>query len=358
MYVAWRDLRSARGRFALIAAVVALITLLVGGLAGLTGGLAAQNVSALLSLPADRLVLAAPDGEDPSVTGSALEDEVVAAWQDAPGVRTALPVGIAQGRATAGDREAGVAVLGVPAGAEASAVTDLAPGGSGRIGLSAGAAVELGVAPGDTVAIAGEDYRVDAVGADASLSHTPVVVLDPADWSALDARLGGDGAPSLLAVTGSADWEALAASTGTSARTPLGSLGALETFRSEIGSLGLMIGLLLLVSVLVVGAFFTVWTLQRSGDIAVLKALGAGTPELVRDTLGQALVVLAAGVTVGTGLVVLLGRAAEGAVPFVLDPLTTLLPALLLMVLGLVGSAAALRTVVAADPLSALGSAR
>ncbi len=30
MYVAWRDLRFARGRFALIGAVVALITLLVG----------------------------------------------------------------------------------------------------------------------------------------------------------------------------------------------------------------------------------------------------------------------------------------------------------------------------------------
>ncbi|NEK71184.1 MAG: ABC transporter permease, partial [Xanthomonas perforans] len=57
MYVAWRDLRFARGRFALIGAVVALITLLVGFLSGLTGGLAAQNVSAVLALPADRLVL-------------------------------------------------------------------------------------------------------------------------------------------------------------------------------------------------------------------------------------------------------------------------------------------------------------
>ncbi|GAB3684148.1 hypothetical protein GCM10027591_18330 [Zhihengliuella somnathii] len=46
MFVAWRELRFARGRFLLIGAVVALITLLVGFLSGLTGGLAAQNVSA------------------------------------------------------------------------------------------------------------------------------------------------------------------------------------------------------------------------------------------------------------------------------------------------------------------------
>ena len=42
MYVAWRDLRFARGRFMLIGSVVALITLLVGFLAGLTGGKAAK----------------------------------------------------------------------------------------------------------------------------------------------------------------------------------------------------------------------------------------------------------------------------------------------------------------------------
>ena len=40
MFVAWRDLRFARGRFLLIAAVVALISVLVGFLSGLTGGLA------------------------------------------------------------------------------------------------------------------------------------------------------------------------------------------------------------------------------------------------------------------------------------------------------------------------------
>ena len=40
MFVALRDLRFARGRFVLIGSVVALITVLVGFLSGLTGGLA------------------------------------------------------------------------------------------------------------------------------------------------------------------------------------------------------------------------------------------------------------------------------------------------------------------------------
>ena len=60
-------------------------------------------------------------------------------------------------------------------------------------------------------------------------------------------------------------------------------------------------GFLLVISALVVGAFFTVWTIQRSGDIAVLKALGASAGTLMRDALGQAAVVLLLGSVVGVG---------------------------------------------------------
>ena len=146
--------------------------------------------------------------------------------------------------------------------------------------------------------------------------------------------------------------------TRTVAVSPLASLTALETFRSEVGSLGLMIVMLFGVSALVVGAFFTVWTLQRADDIAVLKALGASDASLVGDALGQALVVLAAGVGVGIGLVSVLGTLANGVLPFLLSPLTTLLPAAVMVVLGLAGAAVALRTVTKADPLTALGSNR
>ena len=56
MFVALRDLRFARGRFLLIGSVVGLITVLVGFLSGLTGGLAIQNISAVLrSYPAKSL---------------------------------------------------------------------------------------------------------------------------------------------------------------------------------------------------------------------------------------------------------------------------------------------------------------
>jgi putative ABC transport system permease protein len=365
VFVAWRDLRHARGRFVLIGSVVALITLLVGFLAGLTGGLAAQNVSAVLGLPGDRVVLQQPSDGSPSFAESEIDAATTAAWRRADGVDAVTPVGIVQGRASvvlpgaaATGSPVGVALFGVPADAPSSTVGDLAPDRDDAVGLSSGAAADLGVGVGDRITVTGNTYRVASVGGDASYSHTPVIAMTPDAWASTDERLGGAGAATVLAVSGSPDWDAVAAATRTSADTPLLSLVALETFKSEIGSLGLMIAMLFGVSALVVGAFFTVWTMQRAGDVAVLKALGASTRSLVADALGQALVVLVVGIGVGMLAVVGFGALLGGALPFLLSPFTTVLPAVVMAALGLAGAAVALRTVTAADPLTALGSNR
>ncbi|WP_336660136.1 ABC transporter permease [Leucobacter sp. USHLN153] len=361
MFVAWRELRFARGRFLLIGAVVALITLLVGFLAGLTGGLAAQNVSAVLQLPGDRLVLQDPESGDPSFGASSIDSSTVEAWQAADRVDSVVPIGIAQSRASSSavTDPTGVALFGIPESAAGSTpLLELAPTAATEVALSESAAEALDARAGDTITITGADFTVSEVGGDLWYSHTPVVIMTPDAWSAASERIGGTADATVLAVTGSPDWESVEARTGTAAETPLTSLLALEAFRSEIGSLGMMIAMLFGISALVVGAFFTVWTMQRAGDIAVLKALGATTGSLMRDALGQALIVLAAGIGAGLIAVLGLGSLAGRALPFVISPLTTLAPVAVMAVLGLAGAAFALRSVTSADPLTALGSHR
>ncbi len=361
VFVAWRELRFARGRFLLIGAVVALITLLVGFLAGLTGGLAAQNVSAVLQLPGDRLVLQDPESGDPSFGASSIDSSTVEAWQAADRVDSVVPIGIAQSRASSSavTDPTGVALFGIPESAAGSTpLLELAPTAATEVALSESAAEALDARAGDTITITGADFTVSEVGGDLWYSHTPVVIMTPDAWSAASERIGGTADATVLAVTGSPDWESVEARTGTAAETPLTSLLALEAFRSEIGSLGMMIAMLFGISALVVGAFFTVWTMQRAGDIAVLKALGATTGSLMRDALGQALIVLAAGIGAGLIAVLGLGSLAGRALPFVISPLTTLAPVAVMAVLGLAGAAFALRSVTSADPLTALGSHR
>lgn len=362
MFVAWREMRFARGRFVSIAMVVGLITVLVGFLSGLTGGLAGRNVSAVLSWPADRIAFAVPAGSptaEPTFADSAVTDAQRNAWAATPGITAVHPVGVSQLRATTtAGASAAVAVLGVDPGWLPSSPTT-----EGTISLSAPAATALGTAAGGTVELAGRPFTVTTVGGDDWYSHTPVVQVPRTDWAALSAATGGiPAAGTALVVSGSpadGDWTAVDAATGTTSASPLGALTAIPAFRSEIGSLGLIVGLLFGISALVVGAFFTVWATQRRPDVAVLKALGASTGTLVRDTAGQALVVLVVGVGLGLALVTGVGFALQGtSLPFLLSPFTTVLPGAALILVGLVGAAFALRAVLTANPLTALGSNR
>ncbi|EFH30750.1 predicted protein, partial [Streptomyces pristinaespiralis ATCC 25486] len=142
MFVAWRDLRFAKGRFALMGTVVVLITLLVGLLSGLTAGLARENTSALTGLPADRIAFAAPPGgESVSFANSAVAEDQWRDWAALPGVTAAAPLGIRTLNATAGERTAAVSAF----GSEPSAGLAPRPVRSGEVVLSEPAADELGL---------------------------------------------------------------------------------------------------------------------------------------------------------------------------------------------------------------------
>ncbi|MGH4032982.1 ABC transporter permease [Actinomycetota bacterium Odt1-20B] len=378
MFVAWRDLRFAKGRFVLMGTVVVLITLLVGLLSGLTAGLARENTSAITGLPADHLAFAAPPGgQSVSFTNSQVERRAWAQWAGQPGVRSAEPIGISTLNATAGDRATEGDRTTAGDGSRSAAVSafgvepdsGIAPRGigPGRLVLSEKAADELGVRVGDMVRLGGGavEGRVARIAGTASYSHTPVV------WTALDdwQRLGhrgtdrGDQATVIALRTddsdGGIDLAAGDKAAGTETKSLDGALTAIGSYQAENGSLQLMRGFLFVISALVIGAFFTVWTIQRAGDIAVLKALGASTPYLLRDALGQALVMLAAGTAAGTGIAVAVGGLISGGdVPFVLDPPTVLWPAAVMIALGALGAGLSVRRITAVDPLTALGSAR
>ncbi|UKD56050.1 ABC transporter permease [Amycolatopsis sp. FU40] len=335
MFVAWRDLRFAKGRFALMGTVVVLMTLLVGLLSGLTAGLAAQSTSAITGLKADHLVFAEPGSGSLSFGQSTVTREQAGQYARVPGVTSAEPIAISTASAAAGERTATLASFGV---------RNQRPG---TVVLSTDAADALQAREGDQLALQGQKVTVSAISGDASYSHLPVV------WTHLD----GPNA-TVLAVTtdSSADIAAADARLGTRTVTKDDALSAIGSYSAENGSLQLMRAFLFVISALVIGAFFTVWTIQRSRDIAVLKALGATTRYLLRDALGQVVVLLVGGTALGTGLAAALGAVASGTVPFVLSAGTLLGPAAVLVLLGVLGAALAVRRITSVDPLTALTS--
>ncbi len=360
VFVAWRDLKFAKGRFALMGTVIVLITLLVGLLSGLTAGLGQQNISAIKSLPADKIAFGTP-GEDPSYSNSTVTEKQWQQWARTPGVSSAEPLGITTTKATAGNKSTGVSAFGVKPS------STLAPDSNKidrhAVVLSTAAADDLGVAAGDTITLSGQKLTVAAVTGDASFSHTPVIWTSLDTWQKSAPPTGDADGPTATVIalntTSGTDLKAADQAAGTKTVSKDDSLSAIGSYTSENGSLQLMRGFLYAISALVIGAFFTVWTIQRSGDVAVLKALGASTSNLLKDALGQAVVLLAGGTLIGTGTAAGLGALVAGsATPFLLTPTTVLVPAAVTIALGALGAGLSIRRITSVDPLTALGSTR
>lgn len=350
MFVGWREVRFARGRFALMGGVIVLITMLVGLLSGLTGGLGKESTSAVTGLSADHLVFSAGAN---TFESSSVSEQDGRRWAGQPGVVVAEPIGISPARATAGGQTAAVTLFGIVPGGQVSGLkTEVAPG---EVVLSEAAAEELSVTAGGAISLGRGHFEVRSVEGEASFSHTPVVWTDVRDWRRLASA--GPGEATVLALRTDGSWQPGEGTPG-QARSISESLSAIGSYTAENGSLQLIRGFLFAISAVVVGAFFTVWTIQRSGDVAVLKALGASDGYLLRDALGQALVLLVGGTVLGSTLATVTGALAQGTVPFVLDPATIGLPVLGMVLLGLAGAALSIARITSVDPLTALGSAR
>lgn len=351
MFIALRDIKFAKGRFALIGTVVVLITILVGFLTGLTAGLANQNISSILGLKADHIALSVPDdGDKLSYSNSSINAVQMQALAKENGVTSVQPLGISRAKFMGSQKNLNAAAFGVQAN-----YGDTAPKASGYVVVSKNAADEGNIHVGDVLKLSSQSLTVERISDESWYSHSPVVWMNFEDWSQYSQKIGQTGNPTAALILSDRN-ATVNAPDGIVLNTPLSSLVALDAFKSEIGSLAMMTGMLFLISALVIGAFFTVWTIQRKNDIAILKALGVSTKALVKDALVQTLIILVLGVGIGIGITIILGLLASTALPFIMSPLTIGIPVIAMIIMGLLGSVFALRSVTKADPLTALAS--
>ncbi|ACV79940.1 protein of unknown function DUF214 [Nakamurella multipartita DSM 44233] len=355
MFIALRDLRFARGRFTLISAVIGLMTLMVVLLTGLTAGLSAASVSAVAALPTTDISLAPPTaGQSVAFATSSLPADTARRIATVPGVRAAHPVGISTTRLQSADAAAAVTVIGTDPTLFPPLLAGHVPG-AGQIALTRALAEDADLQTGETVTVAGQQVVVASIVTDTSLAHLPVLYTDIDTWQQI---AHADTITAVAVDPGTAETVAIDLAGGTTTVTREAAFDAVGGFTSEQSSLNLMRWLLVGISVLVVGSFFTVWTMQRAHDLAVVRAIGGTRGYLLRDALGQAALVLLVGAGLGALVATGLGALAATVVPFVLQPATVALPLLIMIAVGLLGAAVAVRNVSQVDPLTALGASR
>lgn len=328
MFLALREIVTARGRFFLISGVVALITLLLVMLSGLTQGLSKQNTSALEAL-GEQTPNVTFSTEDPSFT----ESEIFA--EDVPA--SGIPLGTSQ---TKLEGHGGVAVFGLPEGTQIPGSSTVIP----EEGMVLSQSIDEEMNAPSRGTLGGVDLDVTAVVEDEYYSHSPVVWVSTETWQQVS-----HSPEDMVGV-------AVLSPEPTDTSVSMGkALSGLPAYSSERGSLLTMQAFLYGISALVTIAFLSIWTIQRTRDLSILRALGASVKYLLKDAIAQAAIILAIGVGVGALVGWLLGLAAQGAVPFEVSAVTVIVPALGIWLLGIAGAFLATRRVSKINPLDALG---
>ncbi|MCR2817635.1 ABC transporter permease [Microbacterium sp. zg.Y1090] len=380
MFLALRELKFARGRFALMGVVIALISLLVVLLSGLSSGLVNDGVSGLKSMPATAFAFDGGTKKDNAFSRSVVDGDQLAAWQDAEGIAEAEPMGV---NIVNGVTDDGTQIDLTLFGVEPDGF--LAPPVSSGDGIATPGGIVVsepmkdeGVEIGTVVTLDRLDLELTVVGfteGQATFGHVDVAYLPLDTWKLMAAGATQPGAPTqaqiaeldfpfssvvaLKAADGAKpDYAAIDADADTTTMTLTESFNASPGYEAETLTLSMIQFFLYAISALVVGAFFTVWTIQRSHDLAVLRAVGASSRYLLRDSLMQAAILLVGFTALGVAAGVGLGALMPAAMPFDLEAAPIALASGLTILLGLIGAGVAVLRIVRIDPLRALGGQR
>ncbi|MDX2357304.1 ABC transporter permease [Dietzia sp. PP-33] len=375
MFLALRELLYARSRFTLMGSVVALISVLMVLLAGLSSGLVNDGVSGLQRMPVQAVAFAPETRTDSAFTRSVVGHDQVDRWAARPDVAEATPMGLSiiNAKSSSGSPVDLTLIGADPQGPLIPEVAEgRAPESDGEILVSATAAdvVDLG----DTVTVdrLGTPLEVVGIAADQhTFGHVDMAYTTLTTWQDVhsgtrfgeEPRVGAREEYSVVAIAG-VDGELPDLASGdadadTSARSLEEAFDSSPGYEAEMMTMSMITWFLYAISALVVGAFFAILTVQRSREIAVLRAMGASTLRLLTDAIGQALILLTGSITVGVAIGVGVGSFLVGTgMPFALEAGPIALGASLLLVLGLVGATLATIRITSVDPHSALGENR
>lgn len=370
MFVGLRDVRYAWGRFLLMGSVIALVAVLTVLLTGLSTGLVDSGISGLRAMPLTDLAFQPKTNS--TFSQSTLSPATIRSLARQPGVR-AEPLGLTFFNAkNAAGTSVSIALVGVaPGGFVARGVA-----GGRELGRTpAGVVISRGLARsglrvGGRIIIDRSNVVLHVIGIapKATYGHVDLVYAPIALWrqatyrlvtgGRLPASARGLASAAALQVRPGVNLTAISRRLGVDIVTKQQAYAGSPGYTAETATMSLIVYFLYVIAALIVGAFFTVWTIQRRADIGLMKALGASNGAVLRDALGQVALVLVAatvaGGLVGGGIGSLIQG---GTVPFALraGALTTAL--VTLVVAGMAGSLVAVRRIAGIDPIIALGAA-
>ncbi len=111
------------------------------------------------------------------------------------------------------------------------------------------------------------------------------------------------------------------------------------------------------ISVLVIGGFFQIQTLQKIAQIGMLKAIGTDNRVIAVAAAAQIVATTLLGVLIGTTVTLALSLAIPSVVPIIFSPLSSSIVIVALILMGPIGGMVSIRHSLKIEPLTALGLA-
>ncbi len=374
MFFALSEIRRSKIRFALLSGSVGLLAYLILFQQSLTGGLITQFIGALRNQNAPLIVLGADARSN--LQASNLTPDQLAAVSKMDGVAQADRLGLAtftasnrvtRAKADVKARLVETTLFGYELGRLGAPMTLTA----GRLPTANDEAVASklnekdGFGIGDTVRIEPSQKEITIVGVadDINFFVAPTLFTSYETFEEVK-RVINPNATGVLAsailvkpTPGTAESDLIRRITKGVPRVEVLTRKQAESKAPGVSqvasSFGLIIGLLWFVVLLTTGLFFLILTVQKTGSLTVLRAMGASVAKLVGALIIQVLIVMTVGLLLAVALFVV-SVGAVGNLGLSVDPGLIASTAALLFVLALVGTAlGATRRVLRIDPAAA-----
>jgi putative ABC transport system permease protein len=379
-YLALKEVWRNKGRFLLIASVVALITTLVLFIAALAEGLASANREYIEKLNGELLVF--QDGTQLSTTASRIGRERIAELRRVEGVEAVGQVGFSTLKLVPPDGGADINVSfigvepGLPGEPQVYEGQQIERDRGNNVIVDEGVVARIGAQVGDTITLkvtqgtqeefydltivgltdrrqyffqpavfaplnTWDKIRPDSGAADAELvSNIAVVRLqDPGAQEAMKTKIEQE-VKDVEAADRQTAWEAIP---GYAAQQS--TLSTQQFFTFFIG-------------VLVVGGFFQIQTLQKVAQIGMLKAIGLSNWTVGWTAIIQIVTINAIGVVIGAIGTLALTSNFPVTVPIMLTGTTALTSVIALLAIGPLGGIVSVFVLLRIEPLRALGMAQ
>ena len=376
-YLALKEIWRNRGRFFLVALVIALITLLVLFIAALGEGLGNSNREYISQLDAQLIVFL--DKSDFIISASRMDQATLKAVRRVDGVADAGPISTSNTAIVLRDGEVlKVSMLGVEPGRPG-----LPPVIQGRafqsqlareVVIDANVAERTDIKVGDTITIRSTQgtkdqfFELDVVGLTRGQAYlfAPTIFVPPSTWervrpkseaesnktvpdiNIIAARLTNPKATGLVKM----QMEAMVSNVQVAdIPTTIRNIPGYSAQQSTVQTQGVFT---LLIGVLVLGGFFQIQILQKVPQIGVLKAIGSSNGIVAAAAVIQIMVITLIGVGIGGALTYVFSLFFPPTVPLVFDGKASLLAILALLFIGPFGGMVSVIYAVRIEPLKAL----